>query len=283
MLGASLSQRVSEIKLTIIGSCLHKPTSSIYHNYFLDKVFISRYTLYIMETTYTHYISTGAQEVYYTLRVRWQETLRLRSGEVVLVDRDHHIQNLSLDVIEATRKAKELTGENLTPGFIPQGTRSTNSTIDFSILRGGKYEGESIYTLAGTTEGKKYLLWFAENLAKSPTHAKTVVLLQALLAADLKVRQDARDAEAVAREETSVKRIQFCEDLGILATLEVSGDWAASVSSDIRSGGTVSDRCADIIINILAKKVGRGGSKKYQVEEDRLIGLGIIEILTGKV
>lgn len=216
-----------------------------------------------------YYISTGSKSNYYTLRYSYEEAWGTE-GETIT--RDYHVQNLSIDKDEAIAKARDL-GYDLGIDFdvLPIGTRRE---IDWSILQGGKYAGQSIHEVRDLDAN--YLVWLCENCATSAKYAKTVELAKALVASELAVRQDERDALEVEREARIAAFAPiadlFDREYPVHAQTgyhqyEYTGDarnsFVDTIVSDLRSGNLISARAAEICIEKLAKLHGRRNSKAY--------------------
>ena len=219
-----------------------------------------------MNTRY--YISTGAKSNYYTLRYSFDECL----GEDGTITRDYHIRNLSTDKDEAIAKAREL-GYDLSADFdvLPIGSRRD---IDWSIIQGGKYAGQSIHEVRDIDAN--YLVWLCENCATSTNYAKTVELAKALVASELAARQCDRDALEVERK----SRIALFAPIADIYDREYPkhiqtghhqwkyiGDgrnsFVDSVVADLRQGKQITAHAAEIIIEKVAKLSGRRNSKAY--------------------
>ena len=226
-----------------------------------------------MNTRY--YISTGSKSNYYTLRHSFEESL----GEEGTITRDYHIRNLSIDKAEAISKAREL-GYNLGIDFevLPIGTRRD---IDWSVLQGGKYAGQSIHEVRDLDAG--YLVWLCENCANSRSYEKTVELAKALVASELAARQGDRDAVEIEREAriAAFATIADLFDRDYPAYVQTGyhqykyiGDtrnsFVDSIVAELRYGNFISFRAAEILIEKLAKLHGRRNSKAYNKAYEEL-------------
>lgn len=259
-----------------------------------------------------YYISTGAKENYYTLRHRFFEQTFFKDETGVHegggAERDYHLRNLSIDRDQALAEAKRLTGLEFNAEFDvrPIGERRA---VDWSILQGGKYAGKSIHEVRESDE--KYLLWLAENVGTaSSTYGKTVELIKALLQHELEQRSDERVAQHVAAQQRKAAVVQkldpvIRELLGLPADLSASGTvlsdtpdsliirfpsglelthykrddrwegagFVASVTAGLKNGELPAGRGLAILIDILAKKAGRSGSKAYNARREEVAGL----------
>lgn len=215
-----------------------------------------------------YYISTGAKSNYYTLRHAFDE--HGTDGEIIT--RDYHVRNLSIDKDEAIAKAHDL-GYELSIDFdvLPIGTRRE---IDWSILQGGKYAGQSIHEVRESDTN--YLVWLCENCASSTKYAKTVELTKALVASELAERQSDRDVLESERE----ARIALFAPIADLFDreypvhvqtgyhqYEYTGDarnsFVDAIVAELRSGNLIGHGAAEILIEKLAKLHGRRNSKAY--------------------
>ena len=221
-----------------------------------------------------YYISTGAKNNYYTLRHAFEECIA--DGEVVT--RDYHVRNLSINPDEAINKTVALLEAELGHGIssidfavVPIGTRRE---IDWSIIQGGKYAGQSIHEVR--LIDTNYLVWLCENCATSAKYAKTVELTKALVASELAVRQDERDALEVEREARIAAFAPiadlFDREYPVHAQTgyhqyEYTGDarnsFVDTIINELRSGNLIGHGAAEILIEKLAKLHGRRNSKAY--------------------
>jgi hypothetical protein len=220
-----------------------------------------------------YYISTGAKSNYYTLRHSFEE--HGTDGEIVT--RDYHVRNLSIDKDEAINKTVALLeadlGVELSIDFdvLPIGTRRD---IDWSILQGGKYAGQSIHEVR--LVDTNYLVWLCENCATSTKYAKTVELTKALVASELAARQDDRD---VLESEREARIVAFAPIADLFDReypvhvqtgyhkYEYTGDarnsFVDAIVTELRYGNLIGYRAAEILIEKLAKLHGRRNSKAY--------------------
>jgi len=216
-----------------------------------------------------YYISTGAKSNFYTLRYSYEEAWGTE-GETIT--RDYHVRNLSIDKDEAIAKARGL-GYDLGIDFdvLPIGSRRD---IDWSILQGGKYAGQSIHEIRDIDAG--YLVWLCENCATSTNYAQTVELAKALVASELAARQDTRDALEVERE----SRIALFAPIADIFDREypvhaktgfhqyeyvgnARNSFVDDVIASLRRGEFISANAAEILIDKIAKEYGRRNSKAY--------------------
>jgi hypothetical protein len=219
-----------------------------------------------------YYISTGAKSNYYTLRHSFEE--HVADG---IVTRDYHVRNLSIDKDEAINKSLALLeadlGYEISIDFdvLPIGTRRE---IDWSIIQGGKYAGQSIHEVRDLDTN--YLVWLCENCATSAKYAKTVELTKALVASELAVRQDERDALEVEREARIAAFAPiadlFDREYPVHAQTgyhqyEYTGDarnsFVDTIINELRSGNLIGHGAAEILIEKVAKLHGRRNSKAY--------------------
>jgi len=231
-------------------------------------------------TTTRYYISTGAKSNYYTLRYSFEEYV----SEDSTVTRDYHICNLSINKDEAITKAQALGYDlnidlNIDFDVLPIGTRRK---IDWSILQGGKYAGQSIHEVRDIDAG--YLVWLCENCATSRAYAETVELAKALVASELATRKDARDAIKIEREALVVAFAPIADIFDRTYPIHVqvghhqweyTGEGRNSFVDDVvatlRRGIQISYSAADILIDKVAKESGRRNSKAYRKAYDSLL------------
>jgi hypothetical protein len=222
-----------------------------------------------------YYIATGAQENFYTLRYRYEEPTYTRDAlgnaePTGTREYDYHVRNLSTDRTAAIAKAKEQTGTDLSADFevLPMGQKRP---VDWSVFQGGRHQGESIHEVAATDPA--YLIWACENLAGSPTYAKTVELAAKLSAiqAELTSRANERAMIATAEEMARQARIAALGHYGALIADGRNG-FCDSIAADLQRGTQLRGRGLDIAIDILAKIISgkRSGSKAWQAEYELL-------------
>ena len=225
-----------------------------------------------------YYISTGAKSNYYTLRYTYDEAC---GDEGETITRDYHVRNLSIDKDEAINKTMERLGLDLSVEFdvMPIGTRRD---IDWSILQGGKYAGQSIHEVREIDAN--YLVWLCENCANSRAYAKTVELAKALVASELAARQDDRDALEVEREARIAAFALIADLFDIEYPVHVQqggykwdyigharNSFVDDIVATLRRGEFISSRTAEIIIDKNAKFYGRRNSKAYAQAYDELL------------
>lgn len=145
-----------------------------------------------------YFISTGAQNCFYTLRYKWTEVCGART-----VVRDYFIKNLSTDRDEAIAKAKEyLATSTIQRDFSANFEVDAivrRDEIDWSVFQAGKYAGQSIVDVVA--QDKPYIVWVCENLGDKKGYAKTVELAKAYVAQELEDNNSARAAENKERED----------------------------------------------------------------------------------
>lgn len=218
-----------------------------------------------------YYISTGAQNNFFTLRQTWQEPVYVRDGyngnavRSGYITRDFHVRNLSTDRETAIAKAKEFTDLDLSTDIevVPIGTPRE---IDWSILQAGKHAGRSIHELAENAEGRQYLIWLAENCAGNGRYAKTVDLAKAFLVHELESRQAERDEAKQARATLVSKAREVLRP--IIEVLSAGDDWCQGVAADI-GRRPINNTFAFYVIDNFAKNYGRRNSKAYFAARDK--------------
>jgi hypothetical protein len=223
-----------------------------------------------------YYISTGSKTNYYTLRHSFDEAAG-PDGETVT--RDYHVRNLSVNKGDAVAKARAL-GHDLDADFdvLPIGE---SKDIDWSILQSGKYAGQSIHEVRETDT--KYLVWLCQYCDKRSAYAKTVELAKALVASELAVAQDERDAVDAERQ----ARIALFAPIAARFDMEfpvyvesgyhkweyVGHDrngFVDDVVASLRRGDFITPYAAEIVVDKVAKLNGRRNSKAYNLMVDEL-------------
>lgn len=216
-----------------------------------------------------YYISTGAKENFYTLRVWFYDNVYGRPDEYGNVDsravrRDYFIQNLSTNKDAAIAKAKQIIGKDLSTDIevLPIGERHP---VDWSVFQTGKYFGTPVVDVVA--KDKDYAIWFAESGPSSQSGTKE--LLQSLLKNDLDLRRVEREEKAAKEKSEMEKRKEVLTPL-IQDAARSWSDFAKNLAVSMHSGQTISEKAFNILADILAKGAGRRNSKAYYDEYDRL-------------
>lgn len=224
-----------------------------------------------------YYISTGQKSGFYTLRVEFAEPTYYKSEYGVvsagMVARDHYIMTLTRDPQTALAKAQKYLAD--------VGAEGTLEAPDFDLFdirrhahdaewgltfHGGKYEGRSIeWVLQNDPE---YALWAAQNMG-GPKYAQTVEILQEYLAPQLEALAAERVHAAQTREQA------LAQARAILAPLaermaDGQGGFRDSIAREMLQGVIPRGRGLTITLDILAKQMGRGNSKAYWDEYEKL-------------
>jgi len=252
----------------------------------------------------TYYISTGSLEVFYTLRYTFDEPRHVQTEhgvECTIIERDYFIQNLALDRDEAIAKAKALVAERtggfgtleLDDTFILERQRKAAEAIDWSIFRGGKYEGQSIHQVA--EHDKQYLVWLcSQDWTEGSQYRKTAELAAALVAHELEAiaADKAADAAAAASRVESLKPVvALFKNLHVTVSFIKNGpyfvpcepfqraSWGAGILvGDLEKGKEPNERVVYSAVEDLLKVEGysRRGKKNvaaYDARHEELLGL----------
>ncbi|NDC18763.1 MAG: hypothetical protein EBZ87_00630 [Microbacteriaceae bacterium] len=162
-----------------------------------------------------YYISSGSLNKLYTLRHSFTESL----GRNQSVDRDQHVSTLTADRETSIAKAREILGSlghsaNLDIDFdLEKITRGDDK--DWSIFQHGKYAGKSIQEVLEADKG--YLLFACENLGNYTKYKKTIELAKALIADELKCREESRRNTADYFQDKIQERIPLLQELSAVA------------------------------------------------------------------
>lgn len=223
------------------------------------------------------FISTGEKNGFYTLKkVDFTHRYAMGcSGQWVPAGserKDIYYQNLSTDRDEAIRKAKELTGYDLSIGFdldeikrleaeeyarIRAEKQAKFNATDWSVFQFGKHQGRSVQDVFATDPG--YIEWFSEAWVGINDEGKA------------RTRQFCRDIVAPIIEARQAKEGSKAQ--AIVAALgadnvkdgaEESEGFVASVCSQLLRGSVPSDRALWILAEIFSKYAGRRNSKAYK-------------------
>ncbi len=216
-----------------------------------------------------YYISTGRKHNYYTLRVEFDEPTYYKSEfgalETGVIGRDHYVMKLTRNPETAQAMAnKFLThrGEAPTIALAEFNLNDIGRSTDWSVFHSGKHEGQKVeWVIANDPE---YALWAAENLS-GKKFAKTVELLQELMAPVLAVRATERAAKEVSESGKQALRIALLKPLADrLRTGD--GGFRDSVADSLDAGALPSPKAQAIVTDILARQLGRRDGKNYNAE-----------------
>ena len=224
-----------------------------------------------------YFISTGEKTGFYTLKQHVFEPRYAQAcgGQWFAAGCDHkevYFQNLSTDRDEAIRKAKEITGYDLTASFdldeikrltaeeyarIRAEAQAKFDATDWSVFQFGKYEGRSVADVFAESPG--YVEWFAGTWVSENDLGKlrTRQFCRNIVAPVVAARQSRESSEAQA----------IVDALGADAVRDVAASeadgFAKSVCSQLLSGSVPSPRAVHILVEIFAKRAGRRNSKAY--------------------
>jgi hypothetical protein len=224
-----------------------------------------------------YFISTGFKNGFYTLKQLVFETRYAQgcSGQWVAASCDEKevfYQNLSTDRDEALRKAKELTGYDLSINFdldeierlkaeeyarIRAEKQAAFEATDWSVFQFGKYQGLSVYDVFDKDPG--YVEWFAgtgvsvNDEGKARTRQYCIELAAPVIEA--RKAKESSEAQAIiaALGEDKVKY-----------AAQLTEGFASDVSSQLLHGTVPSTRALWILAEIFAKQSGRRNSKAYK-------------------
>lgn len=150
-----------------------------------------------MEPTVRYRISIGDRGVMYTLRGTY--AVHTQHGSY---DRDDYVKTLSSDPVEAQRKAKEYTGQDLPIPDIDLKNRADARAIDWTVFQFGKYQGRAIADVY--KEDPKYVVWVAEDYS-SKSVQKNIEIARQIAAADVAELTEKRRMEAECEDERKRK------------------------------------------------------------------------------
>ena len=222
----------------------------------------------------SYYVSTGAQNGFYTLRHEFEDIV-YRQGERYIVQRDWFVRNLATDRDRAVARAEELGYLVERPEFdLTEIARREHDEVveDSRWFRGGKYEGREAVTLFA--EDPDYIVWFVRNRARNERDQYTVEHLLAVDAIREAVEAEIAAEEAADRAE-EVARAACAERLAEIANLlaDGQGGFRDRVAQDMREGEAPYGRGVGIVCDIIAKQQGRRSSKAYDAEYDRVYAI----------
>lgn len=232
--------------------------------------------------TVSHFgISTGNKAGFYTLRAFGTRTRYTRTDHGVQSESDDasvYIRNLSTDKEQALEAAKAYLSKHYPTarfhGVVnfdlddiqrisreqAEARRAAEAarvaSTDFSVFQGGKYAGRSVNDVL--TEDKSYCEWFADQCwAGGGDHLRTAEIIKAILAPEREARQNAQEAAcAHFKAEIGADLFQLWYD-------GRCGNFCFNIASQINAGNPPVGRGLAIVLEIIAKLVGRKGSKAY--------------------
>ena len=228
-----------------------------------------------------YFISTGEKNGFYTLKKRVFEPryAQSSSGAWAAVggeEKEVFFQNLSTDRDEALRKAKEITGYDLSVSFdlddiqrleaeeyarIRAAKQAEFDATDWSVFQFGKYAGRKIADVFAENPG--YVEWFSGQFANTHRNSledqgRAIIIKHCIdLVAPVKAEREAKASSAAqviiaALGEDKVKH-----------AAEYTEGFASDVSSQLLHGTVPSTRALWILAEIFAKQSGRRNSKAY--------------------
>ena len=109
-----------------------------------------------------YFISTGEHEVFYTLWKKVTIKFPLPDNTILTRSVTRYLQNLSHNADEAVAKAKEITGETLTPIHF-KGDESKKYHFESGDLKFGKYCGQNVWDIIQTRDGFDYIAYIIKN------------------------------------------------------------------------------------------------------------------------
>jgi hypothetical protein len=230
-----------------------------------------------------YYISTGELNGFYTLKkVDFRANYAMNcSGQWVPAGserKDIYYQNLSTDRDEAIRKAKELTGYDLTIGFdldeikrleaeeyarIRAEKKAAFEATDWSVFQFGKYQGQSVHDVFAKDPG--YVEWFAGQWVsiKDEGKARTRQYCIDLVAPVIEARQAKEGEEAKAI-------IEALGEDNVKDGAEYPEGFVSSVCGQLLRGSVPSEKALWILAEIFAKYAGRRNSKAYKAAYEKI-------------
>lgn len=218
------------------------------------------------------YISSGAKNKMYTLRVRFDEprfsSFNGRTSVVGVVHRDWHVQSLSNDKERAIQKARELVNKNLDISFEVDewATPTKREEGNPMVIRFGKYFG---LTLDHVKEiDPQYLIWVAESYS-NPKHKDFVEFVKEYMKVELQEKWEKAKEVMEIEEEIKAKRAVIIKEIGeTLQTL--SWDFPQNIGRDMIQGNLPKGRGKHLVCDMMGKIQGRRNSKKYKAEYQRV-------------
>jgi hypothetical protein len=223
------------------------------------------------------FISTGEKNGFYTLKQLVFEPRYAQgcSGQWIAAgcqEKEVYYQNLSTDRAEAIRKAKEITGYDLSINFdleeierlkaeeyarLRAEAQARFDATDWSAFQFGKYAGRKVADVFAEDPG--YVEWFAgqsvsiNDEGKARTRQCCIDLVAPIVAQRSANERSEANALIAALGENDVRAVASREEDG----------FAKSVCSQLLNGSVPSAKALWILAEIFAKFSGRRNSKAY--------------------
>lgn len=237
----------------------------------------------------THFgIATGEKAGFYTLRAfgtRTRYTKTEFGTQSECDDASVYIRNLSTDKEQALESAREYLAKHYPTarfnGVVnfdlddihrisreqAEARRAAEAEriakTDFSVFQGGKYAGRSVNDLLA--EDKGYCEWFSgNNWYPESDNARTAAIINSILAPEREARQHAQEATC------SALKAEIGVDCLNAWYRGEGGPFLASIASTFAAGGIPKGRGLAIILEIVAKRTARKGSKAYYTRLEEL-------------
>lgn len=232
-----------------------------------------------------YYISTGRKGVYYTLRMRFLETVYGKDPVTGAGysqgarERDYLVMTLGPNpekAIERIVKEKPKHGyKKVHVSAINLKPKMKDRPPD--EIKFGKYQGQSVHQIA--EEDPEYIFWmytqpwieskyktFIPHLRQASQNPKVAQLIQ-----QWEKEKKEKEKKEIELEKKKKSRIKDFED--VIYTLKgVSGDFAHSMARKLESGEDPAEdwtqRMIDITMDVYAKQFGRRNSKDYNKAYD---------------
>lgn len=214
-----------------------------------------------MRTNYYISVSTN----YYTLRARLEQ--QGMGGAVYHSDR--HVRNLAVDRAQAEAKALELTGIALKAPLTETVDIGERRPVDITLMMFGKYKGVPVSEV-----DEDYLFYILKNNYVPQSAARQFHLLEARVKDRLE-----REAlkEAAAQRCIDDRNERVIEAVGrewLEYHAKVSYGFLGDVSNILLEGHhALTERQAEVLVDLRAKSEGRRGSKRYEAKYEELQGI----------
>lgn len=215
-----------------------------------------------------YYVSSGAKNKMYTLRVRFTETVWMGNAfGSRLVERDQHVASLATDKERAINKAHQMVGKNLKIGFeVGEIKKGQRREYEPNVFRFGKYVGKTVEEIKEIDP--KYLMWVADNFT-SKKHQDVIDFVKKSIAVELEERASEFVKELEAEKQKELDRSVYLKDIGeTLVTLP--WDFPQNIGKDLIKGQLPKGRGRHLVCDMMGKIQGRRNSKKYKAEYQRV-------------
>jgi hypothetical protein len=220
-----------------------------------------------------HYISSGAQNKMYTLRVNYFEKVWMgNTFGSRMVQRDQYLKNLSIDKEKAVEKAQEYLPAGYKVEFDlfvidRDGNRVPNACdLNPEILRFGKYFGKTVEEVKELD--LPYLMWVNDNFV-SEKNQPTIDQIAFVLKEELADRDSKYSKELADKATVDFERAKILSEIGN-ELVKLPWDFPQNIGKDMIGGSLPKGRGKHLVCDMMGKRLARRNSKVYKAEYARV-------------